>query len=223
MDYGRPIQFGYFLTPDATDTQEVVRRARWCDELGFDLIGIQDHPYQRRFLDTWTLLASLAAQTNRVRLFPDVASLPLRPPAMLAKAAASLDLISGGRIELGLGAGAYWEGIGAMGGPVRTPGEAVAALEEAIQVIRLMWSGQRGVRFAGEFYALKGAHSGPVPAHPIGIDRRLRAWDARPDRAGRRLGSVFSYVARPAARMQHRIDEAVLSAGRLARSGASTT
>ena len=90
MRYSHPIHFGYFLTPDATDTREVMRRAQVCDRVGYDLIGIQDHPYQRRFLDTWTLLAFLAGQTERVRLFPDVASLPLRPPAMLAKAAACL-------------------------------------------------------------------------------------------------------------------------------------
>ena len=109
MTYGNDVQFGYFLTPDATDATEVLRRAQVCDRAGYDLIGIQDHPYQWRFLDTWTLLAFLAGQTERVRLFPDVASLPLRPPAMLAKAAASLDVLSGGRIELGLGAGAFWE------------------------------------------------------------------------------------------------------------------
>ena len=125
------------------------RIARVADETGLDLVAIQDHPYQRAFLDTWTLLASLAPRTERVRFFPDVANLPLRPPAMLAKAAATLDVLSDGRVELGLGAGAFWEGIRALGGPTRNPGEAVAALEEAIQVIRLIWSGRRGVRFAG--------------------------------------------------------------------------
>ena len=138
MNYGNNIQFGYFLTPDATDYPEVLRRAKVCDATGYDLIGIQDHPYQSRFFDTWTLLAALAGQTERVRLFPDVVNLPLRPPAMLAKAAASLDVMSGGRVELGLGAGAFWEGIHAMGGEKRTPGQAVSALEEAIHVIRLL-------------------------------------------------------------------------------------
>ena len=72
MKTPRNVQFGYFLTPDAADYPEVLRRARICDRTGYDLIGIQDHPYQRRFLDTWTLLAALAGQTERVRLFPDV-------------------------------------------------------------------------------------------------------------------------------------------------------
>jgi alkanesulfonate monooxygenase SsuD/methylene tetrahydromethanopterin reductase-like flavin-dependent oxidoreductase (luciferase family) len=168
-DYGLPLQFGYFLIPDATDVEGTLRLARLADDLGLDLIGIQDHPYQRRFLDTWTLLTAVAMRTQRVRIFPDVASLPLRPPAVLAKAAASLDLLSGGRLELGLGAGAFWDAIAAMGGPRRSPGEAFAALEEALTVLRLMWSDQRGVRFAGQHYQLAGVHPGPQPAHSISI------------------------------------------------------
>ena len=217
MTYGNDVQFGYFLTPDATDATEVLRRAQVCDRAGYDLIGIQDHPYQWRFLDTWTLLAFLAGQTERVRLFPDVVNLPLRPPAMLAKAAASLDVLSGGRIELGLGAGAFWEGIRAMDGAVRTPGEAVAALEEAIHVIHLLWSGQRGVRYDGRFYSLHGAHSGPVPAHPIGI--WLGALGPKMLNLTGRLADGWvpssSYV--PPAKlpeMQARIDEGAAEAGR---------
>lgn len=217
MDYGRAIQFGYFLTPDASDYPEVLRRARLCDSIGLDLIGIQDHPYQRRFLDTWTLIASLVVQTNHVRIFPDVINLPLRPPAVLAKAAASLDLMSGGRIELGLGAGAFWEAIGAMDGPVRKPGEAVTALDEAIHVIRLMWSGQRGLRFEGKHYSLKGAHSGPVPAHPISL--WIGALGPRMLNLIGRLGDGWvpsSSYAIPdrLLEMQERIDEAAIGAGR---------
>src|ERR1700704_3207250 len=169
MDYGRQVQFGVFITPDATQPQRALDTAILADELGFDLIGVQDHPYQRRFYDTWTLLTAIAIRTKRVTVFPDVANLPLRPPAVLAKAAASLDLLSGGRLELGLGAGGFWDAIKAMGGPRRTPGESVMALEEAINVIHLMWSGDRGVHFEGKFYQLSGVHTGPLPAHPIGI------------------------------------------------------
>ena len=168
-DYLQPMRFGYFLIPDASDVPAALQLARQVDDLGLDLIGIQDHPYQRRFLDAWTLLTAVAMRTQRVHVFPDVASLPLRPPAVLAKAAASLDLLSGGRCELGLGAGAFWDAIAAMGGPRRSRGEAFAAINEAVQVIRLIWSGQRGVRFAGKHYQLAGVHSGPQPAHDIGI------------------------------------------------------
>jgi alkanesulfonate monooxygenase SsuD/methylene tetrahydromethanopterin reductase-like flavin-dependent oxidoreductase (luciferase family) len=166
-DYGREVRFGYFLIPNAGDP--LLSTAQEVERLGLDYIGVQDHPYQRRFVDTWTLLAMIAATTSRVGLFPDVANLPLRPPAMLAKAAASLDLLSGGRLELGLGAGGFWDAIEAYGGPRRGPAASYEALAEAIEVIRKVWSGERNLRFQGQHYRLAGAHSGPVPAHPIGI------------------------------------------------------
>ena len=71
---------------------------RAADRAGLDLVGIQGPPYQRRFPDAWTLISTLVPHTERIRFFPDVANLPLRPPAMLAKAAASLDVISGGLV-----------------------------------------------------------------------------------------------------------------------------
>lgn len=169
MDYGRAVHFGVFLTPDASQPEHLLALAALADELGFDLIGIQDHPYQRRFFDAWTLITAIAMRTERITVFPDVINLPLRPPAVLAKAAASLDLLSGGRVELGIGAGGSFDWIKSMGGPVRTRGESVHALDEAIQVIRLMWSGQRAVHFDGKYYRLDGVHTGPAPAHAIGI------------------------------------------------------
>jgi len=166
-DHERDIKFGYFLIPNAD--APLLSIAQEVERLGLDYIAVQDHPYQRRFVDTWTLLSMIAATTSRIGLFPDVANLPLRPPAVMAKAAASLDVLSGGRFELGLGAGGFWDAIEAYGGPRRTPGDALAAMEEAIEVIRKVWSGERNLRFEGQHYRLRGAHSGPVPAHPIGI------------------------------------------------------
>jgi alkanesulfonate monooxygenase SsuD/methylene tetrahydromethanopterin reductase-like flavin-dependent oxidoreductase (luciferase family) len=168
-DLGRPLEFGLSLVPEAAKLDEIRALARRADELGLDLVGIQDHPYQWRFLDTWMLMAVLLAETKRLRVFPDVANLPLRPPALLAKASASLDLMSGGRFELGLGAGGFWDAIAAMGGPKRSNREAFDALGEAIEIIRLFWSGERTISFAGEHYGIAGLHPGPAPAHPIGI------------------------------------------------------
>src|SRR3954452_23785628 len=161
--------FGIFPTPSADDRDEIAEQVMTAERAGLDLVGIQDHPYQRRFLDTWSLMAFLAARTERIRFFPDVANLPLRQPAVMAKAAATIDLLSGGRFELGLGAGAFWDGISAMGGPVRNGPESVEALEEAIGVIRAMWSAERTVRVPGRFYSLDDVHPGPRPAHDIGI------------------------------------------------------
>ena len=169
-DLGHDLRFGLFLTPDAAGHQAVIRRALRAEELGLDLVGIQDHPYQPAFLDTWTLLSTLAPLTDHLQLVPDVLNLPLRPPAVLARAAATLDLLSNGRVELGLGAGAFWDGITAMGGERRTAPESVEALEEAITVLRALWDGQgKGVRFEGRHYRLHGARPGPPPAHRIGI------------------------------------------------------
>jgi alkanesulfonate monooxygenase SsuD/methylene tetrahydromethanopterin reductase-like flavin-dependent oxidoreductase (luciferase family) len=170
LDYGHPLEFGYFLTPDAGDPGGVLETARLLDGLGYDLIGVQDHPYQPRFFDTSSLLSAILAQTATVRVFADVANLPLRPPAVLAKAAATLDLLSGGRFELGIGAGGYLDAAHAMGAPARTPAQSLGALEEAIAVVRTMWSGERrGIRFDGRYYQLKGVHPGPVPAHRIQV------------------------------------------------------
>ncbi|MFV0307947.1 MAG: LLM class flavin-dependent oxidoreductase [Desertimonas sp.] len=167
-DYGRDLQFGYFLEPTAADPAALLTAARSADRLGLDLLGIQDHPYNSTHLDTWTLLSAIGATTERIRIFPDVTSLPLRDPAILAKTAASLDQITGGRVELGLGGGAFWDGIVAMGGPRRSPGEAVAAVEEAIDVLTVFWAGGPA-RYDGAFYRLAGARPGPPSAHPIGI------------------------------------------------------
>jgi alkanesulfonate monooxygenase SsuD/methylene tetrahydromethanopterin reductase-like flavin-dependent oxidoreductase (luciferase family) len=160
---------GLSLVPYADSLERIRELVRIADDGGLELLGIQDHPYQARFLDTWSLIATLLAQTRRISLFTDVANLPLRLPAMLAKAAASLDVLSGGRFELGLGAGGFPDQIAGMGGPRRSPAESVDALEEAIDVIRLMWSGTPVVSFEGRHYRLADAHAGPAPVHPIGI------------------------------------------------------
>jgi alkanesulfonate monooxygenase SsuD/methylene tetrahydromethanopterin reductase-like flavin-dependent oxidoreductase (luciferase family) len=163
------VELGAFVVPDASDLEGVLAQVRAVEAGGLELVGIQDHPYQRRFFDTFSLLAYLAARTKRVRLYPDVGNLPLRHPALLAKAAASIDVLSGGRFELGLGAGAFWEAIEAFGGPRRSGPESVDALEEAIAILRACWGGERGITFEGEHYRVKGMQFGPPPAHPIGI------------------------------------------------------
>ena len=139
-DYRHDLQFGVFITPVAGQADAVVELARLADVVGLDIVSFQDHPYQPSFLDAWTLLSVVAAETTNVRVAPNVANLPLRPPVVLARSAASLDILSGGRVELGLGAGAFWDAIAAMGGPRLTPGQSVDALSEAIDVIRAIWS-----------------------------------------------------------------------------------
>ncbi|HEV2530074.1 MAG TPA: LLM class flavin-dependent oxidoreductase [Thermomicrobiales bacterium] len=169
--YGHPLQFGTFITPRAADPDAVVDLAVLSEELGYDLVTFQDHPYQAEYLDTWTLLSWVAARTERIIVSGNVLNLPLRPAPVLARAAASLDRLSGGRFAMGLGAGGFYDPIAAMGGPKLTAGEAVSALEEGITLLRQFWdTGQRGgVRLAGEHYQVRGAKRGPAPAHDIPI------------------------------------------------------
>lgn len=208
------LRFGYFLIPNANDP--LIETALEVERLGLDYVAIQDHPYQRRYVDTWTLMSMIAAKTTTLRIFPDVANLALRPPAMLAKAAATLDRLSGGRFELGLGGGAFWEAIGAYGGPFRSAGESLDALEEAISVIRMIWSGERHLWFEGKHYELRGASSGPAPAHDIGI--WIGAYGPRGLKltARRANGWIPSFrgEVKPIAEMTKRIDDALAGASR---------
>jgi hypothetical protein len=170
-DYGHDLLFGSFLTPTAARPEQVVELAVLTERVGLDLATFQDHPYVAHYLDTWTLLSFVAARTRTVTLAANVTNLPLRPPAVLARSVASLDLLSGGRIELGLGAGAYGDAVAAMGGTRRTPGQAVQALEEAIDVLRQIWAADTrgGVRVDGAHYRVVGAKRGPAPAHDVRI------------------------------------------------------
>ena len=217
MDYGHDLHFGIFLTPAAAQVDQVVTAALEADVLGLDSVSVQDHPYQPAFLDTWTLLTHIAARTERITVFPNVANLPLRPPAVLARAAATLDVLSDGRVELGLGAGAFWDAIEAMGGPRRSPSEAVTALEEAVRVIRALWTPGRTSRIDGAHYRVDGAKSGPFPVHPVGI--WLGAYKPRMLELTGRLADGWlpsqGYAApEELAAMNERIDAAAVEAGR---------
>ncbi|MBE2314386.1 LLM class flavin-dependent oxidoreductase [Solirubrobacter sp. CPCC 204708] len=170
-DYGHELVFGTFLTPQAANPESVVALAQLTERAGLELATFQDHPYQSAFLDTWTLMTWVAANTETLKISPNVLNVPLRLPSVVARSAASLDLLSKGRFELGLGAGGFWDPIVAMGGPRRTPGEGVTALSEAIDIIRQLWdvTTRRGVRVDGEHYKVIGAKRGPEPAHEIPI------------------------------------------------------
>lgn len=170
-DYGHDLLFGSFLTPAAAEPQTVVDLARLSERVGLDVATFQDHPYQPAFLDTWTLLSYVGAVTSSIHLAPNVANLPLRNPAVLGRSVASLDRLTGGRVALGLGAGAFWEAIAAMGGPRLSPGQAVGALAEAVEIIRGVWdvTDRHPLRVEGEVHRVAGAKRGPAPAHPVPI------------------------------------------------------
>ena len=198
-DYGHDLQFGTFITPDAAQPDRVVELALLTEAAGLDLATFQDHPYQRRFLDAWAVVATVLARTSTLRVTANVTNLPLRPPHVLATTVASLDVLSHGRVELGLGAGAFWDGIVQMGGPRRTPGEALRALEDGIDVVRRTWE------------------RGPAPVHDVQVwvgalgPRMLEVTG----RAGDGWLPSQSYVPpETLAERNARIDDAAAAAGR---------
>ncbi|ALG09734.1 LLM class flavin-dependent oxidoreductase [Kibdelosporangium phytohabitans] len=211
------LQFGFSLTPsiDFAAHDDLVGAA---EEGGLDLVGVQDHPYVPTFVDTFSLIATMLARTTRLRFFPDVLTLPLRPPAMLAKASTSLDLLSGGRFELGIGAGGVWDAITGMGVERLGARQALDALEEAIQILRALWMPDRSVRVRGKYYTLDGTSSGPVPAHPISIwvgaqgPRSLRLTGRMADGWAAPIPSYLHYEKWAEANSV--IDEAARAAGR---------
>ena len=118
--------------------------ARAAEDLGYDLISVSDHPAGTEpSNETWTMLAFAAAATTRIGLMTRVLGVPFRSPALLAKMAETLDRLSGGRLLLGLGAGASDDEIREFGLPVPTPGEKLAGLEDATRVIRGLWTESR--------------------------------------------------------------------------------
>jgi alkanesulfonate monooxygenase SsuD/methylene tetrahydromethanopterin reductase-like flavin-dependent oxidoreductase (luciferase family) len=222
-DYGHDLIFGTFLTPQNQRPQDVVGLARLTEQAGLDLVTFQDHPYQPAFLDTWTLLSYVAAQTQRVRLSGYVLNLPSRPPVVLARAAASLDLLSSGRVELGLGPGDTYalDAVESIGGPRRKPAEAVEALGEAIDIIRGIWdvSAPGGVRVEGQHYHVRDAMRGPRPAHGISIwvpagGPRMRRLVGRKADGWISGGIMMTNVERELAAGNRIIDEAAMEAGR---------
>lgn len=209
------LQVGVFLSPRAAGAGRFRENAHAAEEAGFDFISVQDHPYVPDFLDTFSLIGALIGETSRIRFMTNVANLPLRPPPMLAKASASLDVLSGGRFELGLGGGRSWPQIAGLGGPVRRPAESLGAVSEAMDVIRALWTPDRRVDLPGRYYPVQ-ARGGPAPAHRIGI--WLGAIGPRMlDLTGRKADGwvaplATGYETKPAA--QDRIDAAARAAGR---------
>ena len=169
--YGHDLQFGVFVSPVAEPAAHAAELAVVAETAGLDLITFQDHPYNPQFLDAWTLIAYAASVTSRIHLAGNVLNLPLRDPVQLARATASLDRLSGGRIELGIGAGAFWDGIGAMGGKKLTAGQSIEALGEGIELIREVWEAEKptSVSLDGAHYRVEATQRGPAPAHDIGI------------------------------------------------------
>jgi len=161
--------FGVNVSTSAAPGADPVADARTAEDLGFDFVSASDHPGSARpSYETWTLLAWIAATTSRVSVLPRVLGVPFRAPALVAKAAESLDRLSGGRLLLGLGAGGDDSEFRALGLPVRTPAEKVRGLEEVVQILKGLWS-EPSLTHHGTIYRTEEARLEPKPAHRIPI------------------------------------------------------
>jgi alkanesulfonate monooxygenase SsuD/methylene tetrahydromethanopterin reductase-like flavin-dependent oxidoreductase (luciferase family) len=190
-DYGHQLQFGTFINPSAHDPDGVVALAQLSEQVGLDLVTFQDHPYNAELMETWTLLSWVAASTERITVAGNVLNLPLRQPALLAKQGATLDILSHGRFAMGIGTGAFWDAMVGMGAVRQTPGESIASLSEAINILRSLWAeaGPRRVRHLGERYTVSGMARGPVlpmrfQSGSAPTSQKCFAWWAKRETAG---------------------------------------
>lgn len=142
--------------------------AQRIEEIGFESLWVYDHfhtvpaPTQEATYEAWTLMASLAAVTSTVRLGQMCTCNTYRPPSYLAKVAASIDVISGGRLEMGIGAGWYEHEHDGYGYPFLEPGPRIKMLEEGVEIMKAMWT-EDVVDYQGRHYRLQGAICQPKP------------------------------------------------------------
>lgn len=189
----------------------LLERVRRAEEMGFGCVWIPDHYINGRRLEddwfeAWATLGALAATTERIRLGTLVSSITLRNPSVLARAATTLDHISGGRLELGIGAAGSSTDHSMTGIPERTGAERAERLEEAVAIVRgLLTDGHADA--VGPHYPIEGAQLCPQPVQdprpPVTVGalgkRSMRlaarladAWNTQPMRAGAPFGDVLT-------------------------------
>ena len=215
MTTTRPLRFG--IQAGVIDTPYAERRDYWreAERLGYDWASVSDHFMANPavgardtdpWLEGWTALAALAEATARIRVGVLVTSVGYRHPAVLAKMAATLDVICGGRLEFGIGAG-YLEAEYRMYGlPFPPASVRIAQMDEAIQVCKLLWTQERA-DFTGQHFTLTDAVCAPKPVqkpHPPiwigggGERKTLRVVAAHAD--------GWSAFPAPIPQLQHKLD-----------------
>lgn len=161
------ILFGLDVSTSAAPGADPVAEAARAERLGFDFVSATDHPGAGHpNFELWTLLTWIAARTERIRVATRVLAVPLRPPALVAKAAESLARLSGGRLVLGLGAGGSEEELRSYGAAAGGPRERIDGLVDAVRIIRGLWS-QPETTHEGAAHRVESARLEPKPAHPI--------------------------------------------------------
>jgi probable F420-dependent oxidoreductase len=160
---------GINVSPSTAPGSDPVATAMLAEKLGFDFVSTNDHLHGRDpRLETWTMLSWIAAATSRISVATRVLAVPYRHPAVVAKMAETLDRLSGGRVILGLGGGYSDEEFRAFGLGVRTPRDKVDGLEDAVRIIRGLWS-KSSFTHQGRLYRTEAAELEPKPARRIPI------------------------------------------------------
>lgn len=183
----KKLTFGVNVSTSARDGDNPVAEAMRAEALGYDFVSANDHPCGiQASYETWTMLTWIAAKTTRIKVASRVLGVPYRAPAMVAKMAESLDRFSDGRLILGMGAGYSDDEFKAFGLPVPSPKEKIEGLEEAVRIVRGLWTSP-GFTFEGRHHRTDAADIEPKPAHhtPIWLGD-LRATGAGGHRPRRR-------------------------------------
>ncbi|MGX1808571.1 LLM class flavin-dependent oxidoreductase [Nocardia sp. NPDC055321] len=212
------VRFGISIPPVAAALADVLDMTRAAEDEGLDLVGIQDHPGAPERGDAFTVLGPALETTRRITLYSGIAAMPLRRPSMLAKQAATLGLISGGRFELGVGTGAFDEGALAPSGPGTRGAAALRALSEGMEIIRSAWRPGQVVTVRGTEYTVAGGPGGPAPAQRMALwlgAAGPRALDLIGRAADGWVAPLPTWLPREQWRgAQDRIDAAARAAGR---------
>ena len=172
MRFGLFVPQGWKIDLAGIETTEhwptITRIARLAEDRGFESVWVFDHfhtvpaPTQEVTYEAWTLMASVAAVTDRVRLGQMCTCMGYRSPAYLAKVAASVDVISGGRLEMGVGAGWYEHEFEAYGYGFPRAGLRLQGLAEGVEIMKRMWTEDEAT-YAGDIFSVNGAICQPKP------------------------------------------------------------
>ncbi|WP_027944887.1 LLM class F420-dependent oxidoreductase [Amycolatopsis taiwanensis] len=208
MRFGLFVPQGWRLDLAGIDPAEqwntMLGLARFAEDGPFESIWVYDHfhtrpaPTDEATHEAWTLMAAFAAATSRVRLGQMCTCMGYRNPAYLAKVAATTDVISGGRVEMGIGAGWYEHEWRAYGYGFPSPGERLGQLDEGVQIMRQLWTEGRAT-LDGKHYQVNGAISRPLPLQDGGIPLWIAGGGERKTlRIAARYASYTNFAGTPA-------------------------
>jgi alkanesulfonate monooxygenase SsuD/methylene tetrahydromethanopterin reductase-like flavin-dependent oxidoreductase (luciferase family) len=209
--------FGCNVSISAVPDSDPVQDARRAERSGFDFVSANDHPAAGGSVrEAWTLLSWIAAQTQSIAVVPRVLAVPLRLPALVAKASETLDRLSGGRVILALGSGGSPDELDRLGVHPASAAERTTGLEESLRIIRGLWEGEP-FSFSGEVYRVEDLRLDPKPT------RRIPVWLGTFGRRGLGLAGSLADGWLPSLgylpegelpRMRARVLEAAIDAGR---------